>query len=405
MVPKPRNISFEQAVNAPPADVYRAFTNSTLLRAWLCDAAQADPRLKGRLYLWWKSGYYMCGEYTHLSPNQAIVFTWHGRDDPGDTEVTVNLVEKDGTTLVKLKQAKVKSRGSWIRFRHEVQRGWMTGLENLASVLETGRDIRIIQRPMLGANLSDYGSEWAAQLGIPVSEGIRLDDVIPGMGATQAGLQKNDVIVSVSGRPTSDVSELFNILRGKRAGDKIEVVYYRGSKINIATIQLSTRPLPAIPETIEALLQIVRTSYETRYDELASCFDGISEVEASHHPADGEWSAKEVLAHLIHCERDLQAWIADLVNNQERVSDGFSDNVPARIAATVTAYPLISDLLSEFKNHQIETLNILANLPGEFQACKGNYWRMGITVLQGISHIRAHKDQLQAALKAARNQA
>ena len=353
MVPKPRNVSFYQFINAPAADVYRAFTNSTLLREWLCDAAQADPHLKGRMYLWWNNGYYMCGEYTQLLPGQTITFTWHGRGDPGDTEVTVHLVEKGSATQVTLKQIKVKSRGGWIRFRDEIQRGWVTGLENLASVLETGQDLRIVRRPILGVNLGDYGAEQTAQLGVPVTEGIRLDDVIPGMGAA---------------------------------------------------LLLSTRSLPIVPTTVVALVNAVHTDNEAVYNEIARCFESISEAEASRPPAPGEWSAKEVLAHLIHSERDLHAWIAELVNNQERVADSFGDNVQARVTATVTAYPLINDLLSELKHHQIETMNLLANLPVEFQACKGNYWRMGTAVLQAVSHIRAHICQIQAAIKATQAQ-
>lgn len=404
MVPKPRNLSFEQVVHAPIEEVFRAFTNSTLLREWLCEAAQADPRLKGRLYLWWNNGYYMCGEFTHLSPNQAIAFSWHGRGDPGDTEVIINLSEKDRATLVSVKQIKVKSRGGWIRFRDELKRGWITGLENLASVLETGQDLRLIRRPLIGVNMGDYGPERAAQLGVPVAEGIRLEEVVPEMGAALAGLQKNDVIVSVSGRPTIDASELTNILRVKKPGDKIEVVYYRGSKINITSLLLSTRSLPDVPLTIPTLLKVVRANYEAVYGELAGCFESVSEVDASRPPSPGEWSAKEVLAHLIHSERDLHVWISDLVNSQERIADGFSDNVQARVTATLIAYPRIGDLLSEFKRHQKETLSILDNLPAEFQACKANYWRMGTEIFQAVTHIRDHMDQLKNAIKSAQTQ-
>lgn len=402
MVPKPRNIIFERGVQAPVAIVYKAFTNSTILREWLCDAAQIDPRPRGRIYLWWESGYYMCGEFTNLLPNKIIAFSWHGSGDPGVTEVMVTLVEKENTTQILLKQTKVKSRGGWIQFREEIQRGWDAGLENLISVLETGQDLRILRRPLLGVSMGDYGPEQATQLGVPVTEGIRLDDVIPGMGADLAGLQKNDIIVSVSGKPTTESSELVSFFRTKRAGDKIEVVFYRGSRINIATLQLSTRSLPIIPPTLGELVSVVSRDYEAVYNDLAQSFKAVSEAEASRSPSPGAWSAKEVLAHLIHSERGLQDWISDLVNNQEPVADSYSDNVQARVVATVSAYPLVADLLSELKHNQTETLNFIANLPEDFLAYKGHYWRMGITVLQAVSHIRTHLGQLQAAIETAR---
>ena len=277
----------------------------------------------------------------------------------------------------------------------------MIGLENLASVLETGQDLRIVRRPLLGINIGDFGPERAAQFGIPVNEGIRLEDVVPGMGADQAGLQKNDVIVSVSGKPVTDYSNLTELLRNKKAGDKLEIVYYRGGKINITSLQLSTRKLPAVPPDITALMKAVHEDYEAIYRDLANCFKEVSEADAAHSPAPGEWSAKEVLAHIIHNERDLHAWISDLVNNEERVTDGFSENVQARIAATISVYPRIEDLLTEFKRHQTETMGILVHLPENFDANKGSYWRMGAAILQVAPHVRAHLDQLQKAIKSA----
>ncbi len=35
-------VSFKRTVNASPLETYRAFTHTTALRDWLCDAAQAD---------------------------------------------------------------------------------------------------------------------------------------------------------------------------------------------------------------------------------------------------------------------------------------------------------------------------------------------------------------------------
>src|SRR3972149_3033429 len=61
-------LHFQRIVNALPSDVYHAFTNTTALREWFCDAAQADPRKGGRVYLWRSTDYYTSGEYTALTP-------------------------------------------------------------------------------------------------------------------------------------------------------------------------------------------------------------------------------------------------------------------------------------------------------------------------------------------------
>mgnify|MGYP001195731505 CR=1 FL=1 len=71
---------------------------------------------------------------------------------------------------------------------------WVESLENLKSVLETGIDLRIANRPMLGIVPGDFTEEQAKAIGVPIREGLRLDGVVDGMGAQKCGLQKDDVI-------------------------------------------------------------------------------------------------------------------------------------------------------------------------------------------------------------------
>ena len=72
---------FEQMIKTPPAQVYTAFTNATALREWMCDVATLIPRAGGRVYLYWNSGYYSAGEYSHLEPDRCVDFTWQGRGE------------------------------------------------------------------------------------------------------------------------------------------------------------------------------------------------------------------------------------------------------------------------------------------------------------------------------------
>jgi hypothetical protein len=50
-----------------------------------------------------------------------------------------------------------------------------------------------------------------------------------------------------------------------------------------------------------------------------------------------------------------------------------------------------------------ETLYFLANLPDEFVARKGTYWRLAYGLLQDPYHLISHLEQMQATLDAARN--
>ncbi|MGH2593540.1 MAG: SRPBCC domain-containing protein, partial [Anaerolineae bacterium] len=216
MPSKTQSLKFKRTVNAPPAEVYRMFTNSTALREWLCDAAQADPHKGGRVHLWWNSGYYTTGEFTALSPDRKVAFTWSGRGEPDATQVQVSLTGKNGGTALTLTHARLGSGKAWANFVREFTRGWEKNLDNLQSVLETGQDLRFTLRPMLGVNIGEFNAEIAAKLGVPMTEGIRLDGVGEGMGAHAAGLRKNDVLVGFGGKKVTGWPSLVSVLQTRR---------------------------------------------------------------------------------------------------------------------------------------------------------------------------------------------
>lgn len=404
MATKSQILKFKRTVNVPPAEVHRAFTNSTALRQWLCDTAQADAHKGGRLYLWWNSGYYTSGEFTGLVPGKKVAFTWRG---PGESDVSlvqVVLAAKDDSTALTITHTGVGSGRKWARTIEEFTREWETALENLQSVLETGQDLRYVRRPMLGINVGEFNAEVAANLGVPVTEGIRLEGVLEGMGAHAAGLLKDDVIVGLGGKKITGWVTLVAALQARRAGDKVAVAFYRGSEKKTVTMELSQRRLPEVPPTAEALAEAVRQMHVQLDAELDTCFEGVPEGEVAHRPAADEWSAKDTLAHLIAAEREAHAWIADLINDDERWSDRFENptSVPARICAIVTVFPTVPALLQELKRHQAETVAMLAALPVEFVARKRSYWPLGRDLLETPEHFRTHFNQIRAAIEAAR---
>ncbi len=389
-------------IKASPTAVYRAFTNSTALREWLCEAAQAEPRKGGRLYMWWSSGYYSSGEYTAAEPGKKVGFTWHGRGEPEATRVLAALRAKDDGTEVTLTHSGIGAGKKWAKSIQEIEGGWPTALENLQSVLETGHDLRLTLRPMLGIAIDEFNAEVAAQIGAPVTQGVRLSGTVEGLGAHTAGLQKGDVLVSLGGRPLTDLNSLPGALLNRRAGDKVKVVFYRGKEKMTTTMELSPRPLPDVPPTPKELAEAVRKIYDEMNAEIARRFEGVSEPAASHHPAPGEWSAKEVLAHLIVDERDNQRWIADLLGGHEGWYDGWGGNVYQRLLAITIVHPTILALLDELRRDEAEVVAALAALPPEFVARKGAYWRLGHSMLQRASHTQEHLDQIKAAIEAGR---
>jgi uncharacterized protein YndB with AHSA1/START domain len=396
-------LTFEKYIQAPPFLVYNAFTNASALREWMCDGATVAPHPGGRFYAWWNAGYYACGEFTKAEPNKSVAFTWQGRGQVASTEVQIEIGEKDRGTLLHLTHS-VRSSGPAAEqalddFRNE----WPRSLENLASVLESGQDLRFVKRPMLGIQLNDFNAEIAKKLGIPVQEGIRLDEVIAGMGAAAAGLSKDDVLTNMAGRPVHDFASLSAALQGCQAGDTVEVVFYRGPEKKAAQMQLSARPLPEIPATSAEMARRAREIVEADLSKLEQVLKSITEPEADYKPSPEEWSVKEILAHLIHSEREFQSFTSDLISGYERVADDFGGNIDARVTATVFVHPTLTELLDVFKRSTAETNALIAAAPPEFVTRKGSYTRLGYSCLDSTaSHILGHLAQIEATVQAAR---
>ncbi len=402
MSPRPRVLKFAKLVKAPSSLVYEAFTNATSLQEWLCDFATVDPKIGGRIYLYWNSGFYSAGEFTRLTPGESLAFIWKGRSDPRATEVEVRLKNEKGDTLVQLVHRGVGFGAKWEMIRSEIHEGWSSSLDNLASVLETGEDQRFVRRPMMGITFSDFNDEIAKRLNVPVTKGIRIDSAVEGMGAQAAGLQGDDVIVSMDGQDVSDWSSLSNVLASHHAGDKIVVVFYRGAEKKTVLMELSRRPLPELARDIPSLVEVSSQRQANIQAEMDEFFKDVSEEEASFKPEPDEWSAKEVLAHLIHGERGYQNWITELVGRQEAHHDDWTGNLQAPIDATLAVYPTLLDLRQEYRRSCAETVALIANLPSDFERYKGSFWRLAYNEAEAPYHHRVHLEQMGAAIAAAR---
>jgi uncharacterized protein YndB with AHSA1/START domain/uncharacterized damage-inducible protein DinB len=398
------SVTSEQFIKASPAQVYYALTHAEALHEWLCDFATVAPRPGGRMYLWWHGDFYSAGEFIELEENKSVKFKWFARFEPAPTEVTVTLTPKDDGSLVTFVHS-VPDGDDWKKRAQGFKAEWDSTLPNLASVLETGLDRRTFDRPMLGINISDFNPEIAKALGVPVVQGIRLDEVRQGMGAHAAGLCKDDVIVELNGKPiTNDYGSFISALAGKKGGDEVQVVFFRGPQKKTITMQLSKRPVPDIPSNPVELAEQVSHKYDETLGLLEACFNEVNEAEADREPAPGEWSAKQTLAHLIHTERGWIANLDDAVGGYERLADDWGGNLPAHINATVKAYGTVRAMLDELKHLSIEMLAFLSDLPDSFLERKASYFLNAVQVLELESHTVSHIDQIKAALSAARKQ-
>ena len=394
-------VTAETFVQAPLKFAYRAFTNATSIREWLCDVATVSPHPRGRMYLWWAGDFYSSGHYLELEENKKVKFRWYSSIDPAPTEVTVSLTEKDGGVNIRMDH-EVPSDEAWKKMAEGFRQNWQDSLRNLKSVLETGVDLRIAERPMLGIVPGDFSEEQAKALGVPVLQGMRLDATVEGMGAKRAGIERDDVLVSMAGKPiTNDFTSLQLAIAGKKGGDVIEVEFYRGAEKKKVSMELTKRPMANVPFNPVELAKQARTLMYPALAEIEKCFEGYSDEQAMKRPEPNEWSALEVVAHLIQGERFNVIYLASLVDGYEPVSDGFGSNISESMTATVKANPSIKLMMEALRRSVDEILLFVEMLPADFVANKGSYYRFGSGLLQPEFHLNAHTDQLRKALEAA----
>jgi uncharacterized protein YndB with AHSA1/START domain len=395
-------VTAEIFVQAPLKFAYRAFTNATSLREWLCDVATVAPHPRGRMYLWWAGDFYSSGHYLELEENKSVKFRWYSSIDPAPTEVTVTFTEKDGGVNVRMDHA-VPDDKSWTKMAEGFRENWQDSLRNLKSVLETGIDLRIAERPMLGIVSGDFSEEQANHLGVPVHEGMRLDATVEGMGAKRAGLERDDVLISMAGKPiTNDFTSLQLAIAGKKGGDVIEVEFYRGAEKKNVSMELTKRPMADVPSNPVELAKQARALMEPALAEVEKCFEGYSDEQAMKRPEPNEWSALEVVAHLIQGERFNIIFLSSLIDGYEAVADGFGSNISESVAATVKANPSIKLMMDALRRSVEEVLLFVEMLPSDFVANKGSYYRFGSGLLQPEFHLNAHTDQIRNALEAAK---
>ena len=320
-------IKATRIIRALPEIIWEALTQASRLREWMSDGARTVPR-KGRLFdVWWNSGYEARGVFTSYLPPRTLAFTWGSASEPGETTVKVTLRPVEGGTKVTLTHSGFGAGKKWAGRAEESEREWNGGLDNLKSVLETGLDLRQMDQPRLG-----LGWETA-----PGERGALVTAVITAGPCDQAGLTKGDVIVSFAGRKVKSEQDLLTIFFACRAGQRVPVTFLRKDERNKTTIELGKRSIPQVPDDPIVLVEQVRQAHEQAIAALRTAVMMIRDEQAGQAPAEGEWSVKQVLAHLSASERAFQQWMVDVLLGNETF--GIAGQLPEQFAAVFATTP------------------------------------------------------------------
>ncbi|NBC09762.1 MAG: PDZ domain-containing protein [Bacteroidetes bacterium] len=94
------------------------------------------------------------------------------------------------------------------------------------------------QRAFLGVTISELDSDYADQLGVDITQGVVIEELVDGGSAQFAGLQPKDIIVGINGRDITSVPELQEIIGRARAGQTVELEVNRRGQNQTIPVKL-----------------------------------------------------------------------------------------------------------------------------------------------------------------------
>jgi uncharacterized protein YndB with AHSA1/START domain len=394
-----RQVEVIREIDATPDAVFRALTQPLDVSFWLSHYAWTDPRPGGGFQLRWRNGWWARGTYVMVERPRRIELTWQGKDEPGETNLVFEIRAQDKGTEVKVIHSGFGADAVWDKSVVEAESSWPRSLENLASILTTGIDLREANRPVLGIVPEELTPERAAQEGLPIETGIYVADVLQDGGAAGAGLERGDVITSIGGMAVFDRDSLTTTLARYRAGDRVQVTYLRDNRRGVFAVELKPQAQPDVPFDPQQVVEEAREQRGTFLRELREALAGLSDEEAGKRPSADEWTIKETLAHLSVNERFTQRWFADLIVGS--TSGQFGGNptvVPEVLAMTLTAAPTVEALFERLAADMDDTLALFLALRPQIVAMKARYHLMARSLLLG-SHARSHLSQIRTTIE------
>lgn len=115
--------------------------------------------------------------------------------------------------------------------------GASTAVRHIESLINHGR----VVRPLIGLTGTDLTPAIVSSLQLPVSEGIIVTTMSRNGPAYQQGIRIGDVITSLGGTPTADMSQFLLQLWSHDVGDHVEVEYIQENEERVAIVELAER--------------------------------------------------------------------------------------------------------------------------------------------------------------------
>jgi serine protease Do len=94
------------------------------------------------------------------------------------------------------------------------------------------------QRPFLGVTISELDGGYAEELGLDITQGVVIEELVEGGSAEMAGLQPKDVIIGIDGKDIKSVPELQENIGRAAVGDQITLNINRAGAQKTISVQL-----------------------------------------------------------------------------------------------------------------------------------------------------------------------
>jgi serine protease Do len=127
-----------------------------------------------------------------------------------------------------------------------------TGIEGLGFAIPINTVRQVVNQlvdkgsvswPYLGVSLVDKDIA-AARLNVNFDHGVLVYDVVANGPSANAGIKKNDIILSINGKAVESSSEIKNLVRTYSVGAKVTVVVTRNGAQQTFTVTLGQAPAP-----------------------------------------------------------------------------------------------------------------------------------------------------------------
>ncbi len=117
--------------------------------------------------------------------------------------------------------------------------GFALPINIVKDALETFNKTGQFNRPFLGVRYKVITKDLALLNDVP--EGAYIMDVVEGSPAATSGIEVGDIITKISGMKLTGKTELSTVIAGKKAGERVTIVYWREGKEKTVDVTLGTQ--------------------------------------------------------------------------------------------------------------------------------------------------------------------